>query len=112
MSLGFSTAETPFDDKRLKGAVAELGNAIIAIFWEGDEPRLGTLTVTLPNRVSSLLLGDRNLILGQLVGEQLAAVCGKMALVSTNLPLSAEGAAKPLLDLAKKLASAREKSRK
>ena len=106
MGLKFSTGEAEFEGKRLNGAVAELGNAVIALFWEGEEPRLGTLTVTLPNRVSSPLLGDRDRLLGQLLGEQLAAICGKMALVSTNLSVSTGSAAgRTLLDLARRLTS-------
>lgn len=109
MGLNFSTGEAAFDGKRLHGAVAELGNAVIALFWEGEEPRLGTLTVTLPNRVSSPLLGERDCILGQLLGEQLAAIYGKMALVSTNLSASTGSAAgMTLLDLARKLTRERE----
>jgi len=104
MGLNFSTGETVFDGRRLNGAVAELGNAVIALFWEGDEPRLGTLTVTLPNRVSSPLLGERDRLIGQLLGEQLAAVCGKMALVSTNLSTSTgTTAGRALLELARRL---------
>lgn len=106
MSLNFSTDEVTFEGKRLCGAVAELGNAVIALFWEGEEPRLGTLTVTLPNRVSSPLLGDRDRLLGQLLGEQLAAKYGKMALVSTNLSVSTgDAAGKTLLELARRLTS-------
>jgi len=104
MGLNFSTDEVTFEGKRLHGAVAELGNAVIAFFWEGEEPRLGTLMVTLPNRVSSPLLGDRDRLLGQLLGEQLAAAYGKMVLVSTNLSASTgRSAGKNLLDLAKRL---------
>jgi len=104
MGLEFSTGEAEFEGRRLHGALTELGNAVIALFWEGEEPRLGTLTVTLPNRVSSPLLGDRDRLISQLLGEQLAATYGKMALVSTNLSLSTGSAAgKTLLDLARKL---------
>jgi hypothetical protein len=104
MGLNFSTGEAEFEGKRLHGAMTELGNAVIALFWEGEEPRLGTLTVTLPNRVSSPLLGDRDRLIGQLLGEQLAATYGKMAIVSTNLSLSTGNAAgKTLLDLAMRL---------
>ncbi|MFQ6052954.1 MAG: hypothetical protein ACE5OO_01810 [Candidatus Bathyarchaeia archaeon] len=108
MGLNFSTDEVIFEGRLLHGAVAELGNAVIALFWEGEEPRLGTLTATTPNRVSSSLLGDRDRLLGQLIGEQLAAVYGKMALVSTNLALSTgTTAGRPLLDLTRRLAGAR-----
>ncbi|MFQ6054074.1 MAG: hypothetical protein ACE5OO_07610, partial [Candidatus Bathyarchaeia archaeon] len=104
MGLNFSTAEAEFEGRRLHGALAELGNAVIALFWEGEEPRLGTLTATLPNRVSSPLLGERDRLIGQLIGEHLAAIYGKMALVSTNMSASTGvEAGRALLDLARRL---------
>ncbi|KON31095.1 hypothetical protein AC482_01920 [miscellaneous Crenarchaeota group-15 archaeon DG-45] len=104
MGLNFSTGSAEFEGRRLHGALAELGNAVIALFWEGEEPRLGTLTVTLPDRVSYPLLGERDRLIGQLLGEHLAAVHGRMALVSTNLSLSTGSAAgKTLLELAGRL---------
>jgi len=105
MDLNFSMEEAHLGEKRLHCAVAELGNAVLAIFWEGDEPRLGTLTVTLPGRVSSTLLGERDGLLGQLLGEHLAALHGKIALVSTNLSVSTGSeAGKLLIAMARKLA--------
>jgi len=104
MGLNFSTDDINFQGKQLHGALAELENAVIALFWEGDGPRLGTLTVTLPNKVSSPLLGERDRLLGQLLGEQLAVICGKMALVSTNLSVSTGSeAGRVLIDLARRL---------
>ena len=104
MGLDFSTGSAPFQDRHLHAAVGELGNAVIAFFWEGDEPRLGTLTVTLPDRSSSSLLGDRDRQLGLILGAQITAATGKMALVSTNLPLAiGEGAGKVLLGLVREI---------
>ncbi len=104
MGLKFSTREARFEDKALNGAVAEMGNAVIAFFWEGEEPRLGTLTVTLPDRTSSALLGERDRQIGLILGAQISAQTGKMALVSTNLPLSlGTVAGKVLLDLARSI---------
>jgi hypothetical protein len=104
MGLDFSTGSAPFQDRQLHAAIAELGNAVIAFFWEGDEPRLGTLTVTLPDRSSSPLLGERDRQLGLILGAQIAAITGKMALVSTNLPLAiGEGAGKVLLGLVREI---------
>ena len=104
MGLDFSTGEVAFQDKVLKGAVAELGNAVLAFFWEGDEPRLGTLTVTLPDRSSSPLLGDRDRQIGLILGAHLAAQTGKMALVSVNLPLGmGDAAGRGLLELVQSL---------
>jgi len=104
MGLNFSTGQAPFEDRQLHGAVANLGNAVVAFFWEGEEPRLGTLTVTLPDRSSSPLLGDRDRQIGLILGAQIAAQTGKMALVSTHLPLSMGTAAgRVLLDLSRSL---------
>jgi hypothetical protein len=104
MGLEFSTETIEFESKRLYGALVELGNAVFALFWEGEQPRLGTLTVTLPNRVSYPLLGEKNRILGQLLSEQLASIFGKMALVSTNLPTPiGNRVGRTLLDLVKGL---------
>lgn len=109
MGLNFSTEDASFQGKLLHGALAELENAVIALFWEGKEPRLGTLTVTLPTKVSSPLLGDRNRLIGQLLGEQLAAIYGKIALVSTNLSVSTGSeAGSILIDLARRLTRRRE----
>ena len=105
MGLKFSTGETEYENMRLKGAVAELGNAVIAFFWDGDEPLLGTLTVTLPSRISSHLMGDKDRIIGQVIGEQLTVHYGKMAVVSTNISkFPAVSVGKNLLELARKLA--------
>lgn len=104
MDLEFSRGEAQFENRLLRGALAKLGNAVIAFFWEGDEPKLGTLTVTLPDRSSSPLLGDRNRQLGLIIGSQLVAVTGKIALVSVNLPLGlGEPASRALVGLAREL---------
>jgi len=104
MGLDFSTGEVKFQDSVLRGSVVELGNAVLALFWEGDEPLLGTLTVTLPDRSSSSLLGDRDRQLGLVLGAHLAAQTGKMTLVSVNLPLGrGEAAGRALLELAQSL---------
>jgi len=104
MGLNFSMRDTPFRDKMLHGALTELGNAVIALFWEGDMPRLGTLTVTLPDRSSSPLLGERDRQLGLILGMHISSHTGKMALVSTNMPLAlGDAAGRVLLELARNL---------
>lgn len=107
MGLNFSTKETTFNGKQIFGAVLELDNAVIALFWEGTNPRLGTLTITLPNKAQSTLLGERDRFFGQLIGEKLASVYRKMALVSTNLSFStragASGVGRALMDLVKSM---------
>ena len=104
MSLGFTTGEARHEERMLQGAVAELENAVVAFFWEGEGPRMGTLTVSLPDRSSSPLLGDRDRQLGLILGGQLAALTGKMALVSVNLPVGlGDEAGRTLLELARRL---------
>ena len=104
MSLSFSTLDTPYRDTVFHGALTSLENATVAFFWAGEEPRLGTLTVTLPDRSSSPLLGDRDRQMGLILGARLSSLTSKMALVSTNLPEDVDNeAGKVLLDLAHRL---------
>ena len=106
MSLQFSTGSTAHEGVEVYGAVAELENAVIALIWAGDRPRLGSMTATLPNRASSQLLGDRDEVLSRMVGERLASRCGKLVLVSSNLPAGFQ-AGRPLLELMDRLAGER-----
>lgn len=100
----FKTRSVPHEDKRLHAAIAELENAVIALFWEGNNPRLGTLTTTLPDGTSSSLLGDRNQQLGLILGAQIAAHTGKLIVVSTYFPLlTGEVAVKKLIILVKSI---------
>ena len=91
MSLNFSTKSVKLDEYQLHGSVGELENAVIALFWVGEKPKLGGLSVTLPDRSSSQLLGDRDEMLSKMIGERIASSFGKIALVSTNLPVGFEG---------------------
>lgn len=110
MDLKFYRRDAAFEDRKLNATIVKLENAVIALFWEGEKPRLGTLTVTLPNRTSSTLLGDRDGQLGLLLGSHIAAITGKMALVSTNLKVSTGNVAgKVLLNLAREIAELEEK---
>jgi hypothetical protein len=104
MGLSFSTRNTQFQDRQIHVSLAELGNAVVAFFWEGKEPQLGTLTITLPDRSSSTLLGERNRQLSLIFGSQLTALTGKMALVSINFPTAlGNEVAKVLLDLVREM---------
>ena len=87
MGLEFSTMETSLGNRKLHGAIVELDNSVLAFFWEGDKPRLGTLSVTLPDRSSSPLLGDRDRQICLILGSHISTLTGKMALVSVNLPI-------------------------
>ncbi len=104
MTLTFSTGEALFQGETVQGALTELDNAVLAFFWVGKEPLLGTLTVTLPDKSSSPLLGDRDQQISLILGAQLAAQTGKMALVSTNIPVSMGNVVgKTLLDLVREI---------
>ncbi len=104
MSIGLKSGEKYYQNIIINGAVTELENAVMAFFWEGKVPRMGTLTVTLPDRNASSLLGERNRQLGLILGAHLSNITGKMALISVNFPeeLSFE-ISKTLIDLARGL---------
>ena len=91
MSLDFSNKSVDTDEETLYGSIGELENAVIALFWVGDKPKLGSLSVTLPDKSSSQLLGDRDEMLSKMIGERIASSSRKIALVSTNLPVGFEG---------------------
>lgn len=101
MSLKFSEKTTTVEEKTLHGSICELENAVLAFFWVGDKLKLGGLSVTLPDRTSSQLLGDRDEMLSRMIGEKIASGYDKMALVSTNLPRGFDG--KPVLGLLNEL---------
>jgi hypothetical protein len=85
MSLEFTTRYITFQEVNIYGAVIELTNAILALFWEGEDPKLGSLSLTLPNKTSSQLLGERSQVLGRVIGEILSTRFDKMSIVSINL---------------------------
>ncbi len=91
MSLKFSEKTATVEEKTLHGSISELENAVLAFFWVGDKPKLGGLSVTLPDKSSSQLLGDRDEMLSRMIGERIASDYEKMALVSTNLPRGFDG---------------------
>ena len=91
MSLNFSTKTIKVEDNTLSGSIGEFENAVVAFFWFGDLPKLGGLSVTLPDRTSSQLLGDRDEVLSRLVGDRIASHFKKIALVSTNIPIGFDG---------------------
>jgi hypothetical protein len=74
----------------------ETKNANIILLSE-DEDQLGTLAVGIPQRekmlgppMSSVLLGDRNVIVARLLAERLAGKTGKIALASVFAKTVAE----------------------
>jgi hypothetical protein len=111
MSLEFSTRKMTFEGKELNVTLTEMENAVLLLLWEGMRPLLGTLTVTLPGRISSRLLGDRDSLFGQVVGEQLASYFQKMSLVSVNFKtVKTEAVGSKILELIKEIISERAKS--
>lgn len=102
MSLQWSEESLKHDSVVVHGAISELGNAVLAVFWAGEKPRLGTMTATLPDGTSSPLLGERDEVLSKIIGGKLASGRGRLALVSVNLPPDwSDG--RPLMELTKRL---------
>jgi hypothetical protein len=91
MNLKFSEKKLMVDEQILHGAFSELENAIIAFFWVGDKPKMGSLSASLPDKSGSQLLGDRDELLSRMIGERLSSKYGKIAIVSTNLPIGFDG---------------------
>lgn len=100
MSLRFTQKSYTVNEHTVHGSISELENAVVAFFWVGEKPKLGSITVTLPDRTSSQLLGDRNEIVSRMIGERLTSQYGKLAMVSTNIP-SSLGSGRELLELLK-----------
>jgi hypothetical protein len=74
------------------------------LFLSEGEDRLGTLAVALPQKkkllgppLSSILLGDRNLIIARILAELLAQNTKKIALVSVFTKTVGEQEATPIL---------------
>jgi len=104
MSLAFLVESMEMEDKIIHCAVLELENAVMALLWEGEEPKLGSTTVTLPGMASSQLLGDRDQLIGRIIGTHMAARYGKMSLVSTHFSQGyGEVMGKKLLELVRRV---------
>lgn len=101
MSLKFSEKTATVDDQVVHGSICELENAVIAFFWVGEKPKMGSVSATLPDRSSSQLLGDRDEMISRMIGERIASKYEKIALVSTNLPRDFDG--RPVLGLLNEL---------
>jgi len=81
----------------------ETGNANQLFLSEGED-RLGTLAIALPQQqklvgppLSSILLGDRNMMIARILAERLAQNTKKMALVSVFTKTVNEQEAAPIL---------------
>lgn len=84
--------ETFEEGKKLSATMIELGNSYMVLLSEGDEENLGTLAASIPSRLelsrlplSSILLGERNVVTARLIAERLAAITNKIVLVSVFL---------------------------
>ncbi len=97
----------------------ETTNANLILLSEGDD-RLGTLAVAIPRKekmlgppTSSILLGDRNIIVARLLAERLAEKTGKIALASVFAKTKTEKDMAPILiKLFDKTLAAKEKGEK
>jgi len=68
----------------------EVENAAVVLFNEKGHMRLGTLAVAMPHFkegpcISSVLLGERNMIITKVLAERLSAHFNRIVLVSTHL---------------------------
>jgi hypothetical protein len=78
-------------------------NASLALLSEGED-QLGTLAVAIPQKgkmvgppLSSILLGDRNIMIARILAERLAERMRKIALVSVFTKTFGEREAGPIL---------------
>jgi hypothetical protein len=93
----------------------ETKNANLILLSEGED-NLGTLAVAIPQKekllgqpLSSVLLGDRNMIIARLLAENLAQKTGKIALASVFAKTLAEKDVGPIfLKLFEKTIKAKE----
>lgn len=102
MSLQWSNESLEHGGRVVHGALTEMSNAVVAVFWVGDRPMLGTLTATTPDGTSSPIMGDRDEIVSRVIGGRLAHARSKLAMVSVNLPQDM-GDGKPLMELTERL---------
>lgn len=78
-------------DYSFSASIIQLENAYFILFDEQAQAKIGTLAVALPPKrevrepsVSSILIGDRNIILTKLLAESSAALSGQMVFISTH----------------------------
>jgi len=90
-------------DKLFSALYLEVENAGLILLSEGED-RLGTLAVAIPQTqkmvgppLSSILLGDRNVVTARLFAERLAAKKNKIALASVFIKSIVEREVGPIL---------------
>lgn len=75
---------------KVTASLLEVENAVIAFFDEKGSMKLGTFAIAIPQYggrrcISSVLLGERNVLITKILAEQLVKTFNKIALVSTHL---------------------------
>ena len=90
-------------DRLFSAFYLEVENASLVLLSEGED-RLGTLAVAIPQTqkmvgppLSSILLGDRNVVTARLIAERLARELNKIALASVFIKSISEREAGPIL---------------
>lgn len=90
-------------DKLFSALYLEVENAGLVLLSEGED-RLGTLAVAIPQTqkmvgppLSSILLGDRNVVTARLFAERLAGKMNKIALASVFIKSISEREVGPIL---------------
>ncbi|NIR87344.1 hypothetical protein GWO13_07165 [Candidatus Bathyarchaeota archaeon] len=90
-------------DKLFSALYLEVENAGLVLLSEGED-QLGTLAAAIPQKqkmvgppLSSILLGDRNVVTARLFAERLAAKMNKIALASVFIKSIGEREAGPIL---------------
>ncbi|MGD8543755.1 MAG: hypothetical protein PVG48_01390 [Candidatus Bathyarchaeota archaeon] len=91
------------DNKHFSAVYLETRNAGLILLSEGED-QLGTLAVAIPQKqkmvgppLSSILLGDRNVITARLFAERLAQKMNKIGLASIFIKSISEREAGPIL---------------
>ena len=94
MSTPYKSFSEEIDESGLQysSILFKLSNAVLVFFYEkGENVRLGTLAVAMPQFegktcISSILLGERNMVITKILAERVSNLYNGIALVSTHLP--------------------------
>ncbi len=79
-------------NRKFEASLSRLSNAVLVFFYvKGEAIKLGTLAAAMPSfgegaYISSILLGERNMILTRILAERIASATKGIVLVSTYLP--------------------------
>ena len=90
MSYEIFSEETEERGYRLTATLLRLENSVMAFFDEKGSMKLGTLAVAMPKLgsqtyISSVLLGDRNIVITKILAGRFSNAFNRIALVSTHL---------------------------